>query len=477
MVLVYYICNTAIFKIIREIAALTIRFNGSLTVIALGLTQTAEQSGAWGMIGFLRKLWKDRRGNALVIVGAGLPVLVGAAGLATDTVQWTLWKRQLQRAADSAALAGAYEEAQGQSETQGTCSASATPAVSYDLSQNDHVGMTPTCTVTTPATWNGSSDKNAVQVTLSAQKTLGFSSLFIKTAPTITVSATATMVDDGSYCLVALNNTSSAGITIGGSAQANLGCGAISNSTAASTSIDPNGASYTFSATPVASVGGMPSSITGASNLQPFHVAEPDPYKGLYSTDVPSGTSCTGFNSHDYKDTNKKTVHYMSAGCYNDFSPSGGDTYNLDPGTYYLNNTSFNPGGSVTINGTGVTIILTGTNPGSISLDGNQTIKLSAPTSGTYKNMLFIQSSSATTNNLNKINGTSTSYFDGTIYEPTGQVQFNGSSGAMTQCAMVVGWTEDFSGNANLQNSLTRPDGSACTNATTVSGKRIRLVA
>ena len=31
------------------------------------------------------------------------------AGLATDTIQWTLWKRQLQRAADSAAIAGVYD--------------------------------------------------------------------------------------------------------------------------------------------------------------------------------------------------------------------------------------------------------------------------------------------------------------------------------------------------------------------------------
>ena len=71
------------------------------------------------MIGFFRKLLKDRRGNALVIAGAALPLIVGAAGLANDTIQWTLWKRQLQRAADSAALAGVYGEAQGNA--IGTC--------------------------------------------------------------------------------------------------------------------------------------------------------------------------------------------------------------------------------------------------------------------------------------------------------------------------------------------------------------------
>ncbi|HEX6785279.1 MAG TPA: pilus assembly protein TadG-related protein, partial [Sphingomicrobium sp.] len=61
------------------------------------------------MIGFFRKLLKDRRGNALAIACAAMPMVVGCAGLATDTIQWTLWKRQLQRAADSAALAGVYD--------------------------------------------------------------------------------------------------------------------------------------------------------------------------------------------------------------------------------------------------------------------------------------------------------------------------------------------------------------------------------
>jgi hypothetical protein len=41
------------------------------------------------MIKFIRKILKDRRGNALVIAGACLPMIVGAAGLATDTIQWT----------------------------------------------------------------------------------------------------------------------------------------------------------------------------------------------------------------------------------------------------------------------------------------------------------------------------------------------------------------------------------------------------
>ena len=72
------------------------------------------------MISFLKKLWRNKRGNALVLAGAALPLIVGSAGLASDTIQWALWKRQIQRAADSAAMAGVYAIVQEKS--VGTCS-------------------------------------------------------------------------------------------------------------------------------------------------------------------------------------------------------------------------------------------------------------------------------------------------------------------------------------------------------------------
>jgi len=37
------------------------------------------------MISFLKKLWRNKRGNALVMAGAALPLIVGSAGLASDT--------------------------------------------------------------------------------------------------------------------------------------------------------------------------------------------------------------------------------------------------------------------------------------------------------------------------------------------------------------------------------------------------------
>ena len=89
------------------------------------------------MIGFIRNLLKDRRGNVLAIACAAMPLIIGCAGLATDTIEWTLWKRQLQRAADSAALAGAYDRAQASN----SATTNTPTAVCNDLSVNLHTWM------------------------------------------------------------------------------------------------------------------------------------------------------------------------------------------------------------------------------------------------------------------------------------------------------------------------------------------------
>ena len=88
------------------------------------------------MFGFFKKLRRNQRGNVLIITAAAMPLLVGAAGLATDTIQWVLWKRQLQRAADSAAIAGVYERnVTSMGETTGVVE-----AVKRDLALNQHAG-------------------------------------------------------------------------------------------------------------------------------------------------------------------------------------------------------------------------------------------------------------------------------------------------------------------------------------------------
>ena len=432
------------------------------------LPKAHKKRGVQSMMKFLKSLWRDRRGNALVIAGAALPLVVGSAGLASDTIQWTLWKRQLQRAADSAAIAGVY--AKFNSQAVGT-------TVSTDLARNNHTFV---ALKTGYPQWsepaNTTAYTNAVKVDLAVQKTLGFSSLFLSIAPTITATATAAGVNSDPFCAVGLAATTEPSITMGGSSDVDLGCGAISNSISPTQSVSPNGSAYSFVADPVAGVGGMPTSITGATDIRPRHLPMQDPFAGKFSTDIPSGMNCQNFNQKAYTVTTGQgqsavTTHKIAPGCFNGFNP-GNNVYYLDPGVYYLNNTNFQANGNFTLIGTDVTFILTGTDPGSVTMNGNAVLQLKAPTTGPYAKMLFIQAANADLENNNTINGNSGSYFDGAFYFPKGEVTLTGSAGTETKCAMLVGYRLDFNGNVDLQNNTT-----GCVANQQVLGKRIRLIA
>jgi len=67
----------------------------------------------------IRKLLRSTSGNVFIMTAILMPVILGSAGLAVDSIQWVLWKRQLQRAADSAALAGAYAASQAKDAVEG----------------------------------------------------------------------------------------------------------------------------------------------------------------------------------------------------------------------------------------------------------------------------------------------------------------------------------------------------------------------
>ena len=403
---------------------------------------------------FFKRLWRDRRGNSLVIAGMALPLVVGAAGLGTDTVQWVVWKRELQRAADSAAFAGVYAAAQA------NANKSPTQAVSDDLNTNNQtkvalLGGYPEVAFPTVA-----GATNAVRVTLAVRRPLGFSGLFMSSAPTITTSATAALVEEGNYCLVALAPSGSA-IEMQGSTNVTMGCGAISNSQDPANAVGVIGNGHTFEAEPVAAVGGITEDINGSDDVRSFQIPMEDPFASL-STDIPAGMQCRNYNHATLTNPDGS----KRPGCYNNFNPSAGTV--LSPGTYYLNNASISLSGHQSLSGEGVTIIMTGDNPGTITMNGNSWIDLTAPTTGPYANMVLI----STTEGSSKINGNNNTNLDGAMYFPNGHVEFTGSTGQSFQCAMVVSYTVSFSGNSTIQN-----DTSSCTADITVPGRRVRLVA
>ena len=414
----------------------------------------------------LKRLIGDRRGNVLAITAAAMPLLLGSVGLATDTVQWALWKRQLQRAADSAAFAGAYARLDAESPNV---------AVDRDLENNNHlwVALRSGFPVVTPLA-DTSTYTAGVTVSLSVQQELTFSSMFMSSAPIITVNATAAAIDVHEFCVVGLDESpTNPAVVIQGNTTVDLGCGIISNSRHPVRSFNPNGESFDLTAEPVAGAGGVPELGDDITEL-PNHAPQPDPYKDKFSTDVPAGMNCTNQNQKVVSPAPTPGVTTLRPGCYtgqNAFKFTTG-TYELQPGVYYLNGSDFDATGG-TIRGAGVTIILTGDTPGTLKLNANATIQLSAPTTGAYAKMLLIQSANAvdSANANNTVNGSASSFFDGAFYFPKQQINFSGNSASMTRCAMIVGKRVNFAGNANIQNDL-----SLCNDPPRVAGKSVRLI-
>lgn len=175
----------------------------------------------------LRRFHQSTSGNATLLVALGMPVLIGGSGLAVDTAQWYMWKRELQNAADQAALAGAW--ARSDADTRLYYATRARQEYDANLSTVTDIDSVPTVSL---ANYNGG-NQNSVVVTASASRTLPFSSFLTGRATTVSVYSQATFSEGASYtaCLIATDEDDSGAITIGGSATLTAQCGIAALST------------------------------------------------------------------------------------------------------------------------------------------------------------------------------------------------------------------------------------------------------
>lgn len=163
-----------------------------------------------------------------MLMALGLPALLGGTGLAVDTAQWFMWKRELQFAVDQAALAGAW--ARTQSGTKANYSQRAKQEYDANLSTTKPFASTPTINL---ANYSGGSN-NSVTVSARATKPLPFSSFLTGNATTVSVYSQAAYTEGKTFtsCLIAVDEDDSGAITIGGASVMTAGCGiaALSNS-------------------------------------------------------------------------------------------------------------------------------------------------------------------------------------------------------------------------------------------------------
>jgi hypothetical protein len=415
------------------------------------------------MIGFFRRLFKDRRGNVLVIAGAALPLIVGAAGLANDTIQWTLWKRQLQRAADSAAIAGVYDRASAAGSSSGTLT-----AVQHDLTLNMHTRMGVLAgypVVTYPADSGAITDQ--VQVVLAIQQRLAFSSFFMSSPPTITATARAAAIaSGGNACVQALEtNASKTGITNSGNTTIYMpDCVMYSNSPSSNSAAA--GGSSSVTALAIATVGGVQQSNNWhVGAYRPYSTALTDPFANV--NPVASDMKCAGhldnkgvwINDALTDTTNMSTAKAQdgsAANCWTSLSVGSNKSLAVPAnfGPIYINGGSANLQGSFSC--TGCAIVLTNktsSSPiGTITSNAQANTTIVAPTGGTFAGIAIYQDRrAADCSGCSKLNGGSASTITGAVYFPSSEIWFNGGTSPTATCTMLVARRVTLTGNSNFK--------------------------
>jgi len=437
------------------------------------------------MLKAFKKLWNDDRGNMLVISGVALPLLIGAAGLATDTIQWAVWKRELQRAADSAAIAGVYDRVQADGATTNTES-----AVNRDLDLNYHVGFDMVGgypQISYPA--DATDETDQVHVTLAVQRMLGFSGMFMETAPLIQASATAASVPGtDKYCVVSLEDSTRTGIEGSGNAHVEFSCGMITNSVSTNAAT-AKGSSY-IQATVIAASGGIQeSSNWDVDKYDPYTPAQDDPYADL-NPDSSETNECNSSPKGDLtigsSNSGQDISAYNGTVCYSSISVGSNRSLTLRDGLFVID------GGSVTVRGTlnviNATIVLTNKSNAANATIGNfdanaqASVNITAPTSGKWSGMAIYQDRRAITDTgaiasaPNKINGGSTGNITGVLYFPKQSLAFLGNATDQYICTQFVVRRIIFTGTNGSQNKFDDD----CVSAgyePIEGGRRVRLIA
>lgn len=187
---------------------------------------------------FFGELGKSTSGNAMMLVAMGAPVLMGATGFAVDTAQWYLWKRELQYAADQAALAGAWAQGSDQTEAQVETRARQEFAANVRI-VNNYTTLDEPDIGNYDMNADGDIDAdevdNSVVVDASTQGTLPFANFILGSSTTVRVRAQATFEtnEEWTACLLALDPTASSALLLHGNATVNAACGAGAVSNAA----------------------------------------------------------------------------------------------------------------------------------------------------------------------------------------------------------------------------------------------------
>jgi hypothetical protein len=374
-------------------------------------------------------LLRARRGSVAIQVGLVMTTVLGMIALGTEMTFLLYKHRQMQAAADSAAVGGATALGAGYPADY-ALEARATAATVGFVDGADGVTVTVN---RPPLAGPHAGDTGAVEVVVRQPQTLGIVSLFRAGLFDVGARAVAKQVNSSLYCILALDPSASAAVRIeNNGVVSNPACGVAVNSSSDTALVLRNNAAING---PVSVHGDWSLSNNAQLNGSPLinHAPIiPDPYASIQMQAPPS---CTGQQSSG---GNNATINLTPGHFCSGWNFQNNVTLNLSPGAYYIDQRLTLKNNAV-LNGTGgVTLIVNGNY--AIDIANNVQINLTAPTTGAYAGLAFFGSRSGTSSVVQRFSNNATMNIQGVVYFPNQIIQFeNNGTTSHGGCTQVIG--------------------------------------
>jgi Flp pilus assembly protein TadG len=399
----------------------------------------------------------DSLGATAVVFALSAPVLIGAMGLAAEISYWRLHHRNMQNAADAAAIAAATNA--------GATYVNEAQAVAAQYGFVNGVGNV-TVTATNPSSAAGCTSKcYVVQITdklpIFLASIVGFQGTKTENGGHVTsmaAGAVATAVPTNTYCLLTLGENGANGIVSNGGSKANLDCNIVSNTTATCNGSNL-GAPIVAAHTTNNGCG-----ITQVSNAPIID----DPYAPMASK-IPSNT-CSSYpqapvkngdpalpTANQWSGTISKSGTIMACG---DQQLTGNTTINADDNAVLVIENGKLDTNGYSLTGKNLTVIFTGSNASTSQHipTGGGALNITPPTSGNWSGVAMYQDPALTTNvNISAAGNTPSWNLSGLVYLPNSAVTLSGAVGkfgADSACFVLVVSTVTINGTGSIFSNL-----------------------
>ena len=393
-------------------------------------------------------LIRDTRGSVAIQVGIALIALIGMVALGSEVGFLFLKHRQLQSAADGAAVSGAIALATGNPADFRAESYAVSSAAGFTKDSN---GVT--ITVNSPPKYGShTADTRAVEAIVGQPQAMGLLNLFLPSPIAVSARAVAS-TQATEFCMLALDPSASGAIFIWNNATvSNPVCGVADNSASSSALVVRNNGAING---PVNVHGGwsleINAELNGSPNVSGGDIID-DPYADRIFPAAPACTAQSG-QAGNGATVNLSSGHFCSGW---DFGNSA--RINLAAGIYYID-TKLSLGNNVIINGTGgVTIMINGNF--AVTFPNGTIMTLTAPTTGPFAGLAIVSGRTALSSVAHTFDNGSTMTLVGAIYLPNQIVNFqNGSGVSGSRCTQIIARIINVRNNAWLNNNCTGTGG------------------